>query len=190
MNTTNKLVKVISENDGSHNYKITIRLDDECGNGYERFSITGTFWKTNKSRSDRNLIWAGSCHDSILEVRPDLIQFVRLHLCDYLGAPLYAVENGNYQLGRLDAAKFCEYFNCTPSEYDMLKMRIAEYDFLYLLTKSEIPARWKAEALEATMVLEDMIGGGVVFKSTATRSHFEPIPADVLEDYERKRKWL
>lgn len=182
--TTNNFRVSISKNDGKANYKISIRLNDECRNGHEDFAITADFWTVGKSRIDRNLERGGCCHDEILKVRPDLKPFVDLHLCDWQGAPMYPKADGFHNLKRYPMAEFCEYFNCTPNEWAQLKAAEDEAHFWYLLTKSEIPARWKKSALAAIKTLEKI--AGVSFESTATKSHFEPMPAEQLAEMEEK----
>lgn len=83
---TSELNVVISVNDADNNYKISIRLSDECKNGHEDFDITASFWEVGRNMVNRNMVSAGCCHDKILAVRPDLKPFVDLHLCDWQGA--------------------------------------------------------------------------------------------------------
>ena len=96
METTNSIKHVINVNNKKHNYKIDIRLNDECRNGHEDFSLTATFWLPNNIRMDRNLIAGGCCHEEILKVRPDLKIFEQLHLCDFRGYKMAYVENAFY----------------------------------------------------------------------------------------------
>ena len=85
METTNSIKHVIDVNNKKHNYKINIRLNDECRNGHEDFAITADFWLPNNIRMDRNLIASCSCHEEILKVRLDLKIFAELHLNDFRG---------------------------------------------------------------------------------------------------------
>ena len=47
MKTTNSIKYVIDVNNEKHNYKINIRLNDECRNGHEDFAMTADFWLPN-----------------------------------------------------------------------------------------------------------------------------------------------
>lgn len=187
---TSELNVVISVNDADNNYKISICLNDECKNGHEDFDITASFWEVGRYRVNRNMVSAGCCHDKILAVRPDLKPFVDLHLCDWQGAPMYAKVNGFFNIKRYEMADFCQYFNCTPSEWDTLRAAEDEEHFWYLLTVSEIPARWKASALAATALLEKMAGGEVVFESKAVRPHFVPMSGEQVEAMRKKVEGL
>lgn len=97
---------------------------------------------------------------------------------------MYAKANGWFNLKRYGCDEFCEYFNCTPADWEVLKTAASENHFWYLLTKSTIPAWWKLSALAAIATLENM--AGVVFESTATKRHFEPMPAEDIAAMEQR----
>lgn len=181
MNTSNDLRFKISKNDKTHNYEISIRLNDECHNGHEDFAITADFWKVGKQRTDHNWLMGGCCHDEILKVRPDLAPFVALHLCDWKGAPLYAKANGFYHKDTL--GKFVRYLRLDTSEMYLTEAE-DENHFHYLLSVSDIPARWEKEAKAATELLEEMTGK--IFESKATSQQFEPMNAEEIAEMERK----
>ena len=67
METTNSIKHVIDVNNKKHNYKINIRLNDECRNGHEDFAITADFWLPNNTRTDQNLIAGGCCRRMFFE---------------------------------------------------------------------------------------------------------------------------
>lgn len=177
---TSNLRLNISINNKSTNCEINIRLDDECENGHEDFAITGTFWTPGKPRIDRYHEMGGCCHDEIIKIRPDLAQFVALHLCDANGAPMYAVENGLYHL-KQDKQVAAEYLRCTPEEIQVLDAAEDKAYFTYLVSKIGLPERWKAEAEAATLLLESIINEHFPsddpqkFKSTAVKSNFAPL---------------
>lgn len=157
METSNKLVRKISVISKTGNYEIIIRLDDECKNGHEGFSITATFWK-GIQRIDRNFIMGGCCHEEILSRHPELQIFVDLHLCDFKGAPMYAVANGYYHLSRMSKDEFIVYFNITPKLYDILKTATDKQHFSNLISDSKIPEIWQLKANEGIKILEEMTG--------------------------------
>lgn len=96
---TNDLRHTIDTQDKNGNImRIRIRLNDECKNGHQDFAITADIWEKGKLRTDRYWIMGGCCHEEIIATRPDLKIFVDLHLCDYKGIPMHAVENGFYHL--------------------------------------------------------------------------------------------
>ena len=77
---------------------IKIRLDDECENGHQDFSITGDIYQKGKPKTDRYFLSGGCIHEEILKVRPDLKIFVNLHLSDYDGVPMHPTANMIYFL--------------------------------------------------------------------------------------------
>lgn len=152
VNTVNSLHHVI-DSYGKRNYKIVISLDDDCKNGHNDFSITGSFWLANEPRVDKYSTVSGACHDEILKVRPDLKLFVDLHLGDVDGVPMYAIENGFYHLTQKE--KYAqEYIRATDSEFEIIKTSEDKEVFQYYLESMGIVKRWKKEANQAIALLE------------------------------------
>ena len=151
-------------------FNITISLDDECHNGHQDFSITGSIYEAGKPKVGGYMVSCGAIGDHIAKEFPDLAIFNRLHLCDYAGAPTYAVANGFYQIKRMDVEQFSDYFRCTPVERDMLCVAENEEQFSILLYLSDIPTRWEQEAGEAIKILEGMTGEKWV--NDNTKRHF------------------
>lgn len=145
--------------------RIRIRLNDECKNGHQDFAITADVWQRGKPRTDRYWIMGGCCHDEILAVRPDLKLFVDLHLCDYTGVPMYAIENGFYHLregfneskpGQPDfKSKFCDYYRITPDQFDILNTSQNQLQYGIKLQSLGILKQWKAQANKAIAQLEE-----------------------------------
>lgn len=138
--------------------EVKIRLDDECNNKHCEFAITCSGYHKAK-----NGVWVndfgGCCHDKILKYFPQFEDFVRLHLCDCHGAPMYALENGLYWLKEGGAEKLAEYWRITPEEaQQFVGLENDKVYAGYLLVKSGIVARWQAEADAAIKHLEELTG--------------------------------
>ena len=159
METTNSIKYVIDVNNKEHNYKINIRLNDECRNGHEDFSITADFWKLKKPRTDKNWIMGGCCHEEILKLRPDLKIFVDIHLNDFRGYPMYYIENGFYHLKNMPKDKFMKYAKVDETGYELLKKASDENEYGYLLlNKLENHKVWEKLAEEGVKILEELTG--------------------------------
>ena len=165
---------------------IAIRLDDECNNGHQDFSITGTIYEADKPKVERYMVASGAIGDYIAKEFPDLAIFDRLHLCDYAGAPMYAVANGFCHIKRMNVEQFSDYFRCTPVERDMLCAAENEEQFSILLYLSDIPTRWEQEAGEAIKILEGMTGEKWV--NDSIKRHFTAPTPEQLADFEVKQK--
>ena len=91
---------------------VEIRYDDECENGHNSFSVTGSTYRANKdgsrNRNYRDCINGGCIHDTIAKHFPALKRAIKFHLCDSTG-PMYYIENTLYHIkqGDLDAARSC-----------------------------------------------------------------------------------
>ena len=167
METTNNLKHNISIIKGA-NCVISIRLNDECKNGHEDFSITATFWELGKPRQDVNMYMAGCCHEEILKFRPDLKIFVDLHLNDFRGYPMYYIENGFYHLKNMPKDKFLEYAKVNEAGYELLKKASDKDEYGYLLiNKLENHKIWEDLAKEGMKILEELTGK--IFESKGTR---------------------
>ena len=95
---TNSLVYKIRKQSKDFDAVIKIKLNDECKNGHQDFSITANLYKHNAVKTDRNCIGGGCCHDDILKIAPEFKQFIDLHLCDKDGIPMYASANGYFHI--------------------------------------------------------------------------------------------
>lgn len=148
---------------------IDIRLSDPCKNGHDDFAITGTLYESGKPMIDKYTLMCGCIHDIILETKPELKQFVDLHLSDGNGVPMYAVENGYFY-----------YSDRYPTEGNWVEvlsnhLRISKEDCLKLCTQLDAidnnndrkiyfkkyvdscKPRWKKEANAAIKELERLI---------------------------------
>lgn len=153
---------------GSKKIIVKIRLNDECKNGHQDFAITADIYeKANNGR----YVWScgGCCHDEILKYFPKFKLFVDLHLSDYSGAPMYAIENGYYW--------FCEnkevalnYIRISEKEYNDIQDYITQKNNGLIETQFNrayfgealqcfgIVDRWRKEANEAINQLELLTG--------------------------------
>lgn len=190
---SNDLRHTISINDATANIHIKIRLNDECKNGHQDFSITANVYEIGKVRSDRNMIAGGCCHDDILAVRPDLQIFVNLHLCDYTGAPMYAVENGFYHLKngfnntKPNApefkSEFCQYYRITPAQFDALVLSENKLQYAIKLEKLGIINQWKMEADKAIALMENFTGKKFLVDSV--RTQYDAPSEDIIKAEEQ-----
>lgn len=81
----------------------TVRYDDQCGNGHNTFSITGSIDAT--SGRDRDIA-GGMLHEEIAKAFPELAPILKWHLCSSDG-PMYYIENTAFHVseGNLDYAR-------------------------------------------------------------------------------------
>lgn len=143
--------------EGPNKYKITVNisLDDDCKNMSPDWSVTGNIsWNSMSGKWE--WVSGGCIHEDILKHWPELKQFVDLHLCNFLGQPMYPIANGIYHIKRsLSVAK--EYLRITDAEAAELYLASEEKDFFkYKLYKMGIVSRWKEESDRAIARLEEM----------------------------------
>jgi hypothetical protein len=146
-------------------------------NNDKYFSITCEAYEKGKSKSDRNLIYAGCAHDEILEARSDLKLLVDLHLSDRLGQPMYAVENGFYYYQILKGnAKYHNKGKDDKTKYtkvlsDHLRISLNETNLL-IIELDKLPEtqrklsfstfvfnnldKWQNEAIKANKLIESL----------------------------------
>ncbi len=198
METTNNLKHKISITE-KVNCVISIRLNDECKNGHEDFSITADFWKLESQRTDRNWIMGSCRHEEILKLRPDLKIFVDLHLNDFRGYPMYFIENGFYHLKNMSKDEFMKYAKVDETGYELLKKASNKDEYGYLLlNKLENHKIWEDLAKKGIAKLQELTGK--VFESKGTRLYdidkYKTLnfPEDWFEDINvqkrRKEKFL
>lgn len=170
---------IVTRDTDGNRLEIYIRLNDECKNGHQDFSITASAWEKGKPKTDKWNIYGGCCHEEILKARPDLLPFVKLHLSDWEGVPMYAVENGFYHLKNgfyktkpTDAdfkSEFCEYYRITPEQITQLKTSENSLQYALFLQSLGILKQWKEEANKAIKILEEMTGSQFLPNSTKSQ---------------------
>lgn len=175
--------------------QIKIRLNDECKNGHQDFSITATGWEKGKPKTDRNMIYGGCCHEEILKVEPTLRIFVNLHLCDYKGIPMHAVANGFYFLREgFESAKpgdenfkekYCEYYRIYEWQFDRLMDAENEIQYALLLQQLHILDQWELEAQHAIKQLEDWTEYKFKINSVKTQ-YVAPTPEQIADENQKQ----
>ncbi|HYD91704.1 MAG TPA: hypothetical protein VEA37_09495 [Flavobacterium sp.] len=167
-------------------YRIKIRLNDECKNGHNDFSITGDMWEAGKPKTDRYNLGGGAIGDKIAKAFPEYAIFNRLHLCDAKGAPMYPDANGFYHMhtDKMSKDKFCEYYRVTAEQYDILATAEDQKHFKYLLYTTGVVEQWEKEAKEAIKLLEELTG--CEFVDDSTRYQLAPLTDEERQEMEER----
>lgn len=91
--------KEYTENGNSMRIKAIVRYDDQCGNGHNSFSITGT---TEGKLRSRWTDYSGGCiHEEIVKHFPELAHLIKWHLCSSDG-PMHYISNTTYHASDKD----------------------------------------------------------------------------------------
>lgn len=181
---TNSIVYTTSRTLSNKKIEVNIRLNDECRNGHADFAITGTVYEKDKWGHWK---WTscGCCHDEIQKYFKKFTPFIDLHLCDAIGAPMYAVGNGRYHLRESSREVVKNYLRITDEEYDYFKTHDCDdLLFKYQLYKKGIVARWKEEAQSAIAYLESLTGQK--FKNESTRYQIDTLTEEEIVLVERR----
>lgn len=178
---SNSLVYKTKKTKNGKDYYISIRLNDECKNGHQDFSITGDVYQSGKPKIDKYWEGGGAMGDTIAELFPEFSIFNRLHLCDYLGIPMHASANMHYHMregfnrtkpnNAAFKTEFCDYYRITPEQFDTLKQAQNEIQFALIMEKIGIFEAWKLEADAAIKQLEELTGEAFVVDSVRTQYH-------------------
>ncbi|MFT3994822.1 MAG: hypothetical protein QM660_10970 [Dysgonomonas sp.] len=163
--TTTKIV-------GKEKIVVKIRLNDECKNGHQDFAITADIYE-KKGNGQYYYSRGGCCHDEILKRFPKFKLFVNLHLSDYSGAPMYAVENGFYHLQKSDKQTVIDYLRISEEQYNKLIHAEDKDYFKYLLYSEGIVNQWLKEATLAIQLIEELTGSE--FVNDSERSQIAPL---------------
>lgn len=146
--------KETKEKDGAI-CEVTIALRSLGNNRKYEFSICGDY------RDNNGGDMGGCIHDIVEEFFPEYSIFIPLHLCDPHGTPMYAVENGMYNITYMSEGEYCKEYRVRFNEYLKLKHAVEDKDklyFRYLLSILGIEDRWRKEAERAISVLEKLTG--------------------------------
>jgi hypothetical protein len=172
---TNNLIysstKTYTKSGDTYRLTANVELSDKCKNGICDFAITGNIYK--KSKNGRWIHYAGGCvHESILKYFPNLEIFVKLHLCNRYGQPMYSIDNGIYWLKESKKTGM-DYLMITEEEADTLLTAVDDkLYFKYLLYSLGIVDRWKKEADKAISDLEEFTGNKWVNPYTPGEERF------------------
>ncbi len=160
---TNELIYKCSKEVNDTVVYVTIRLNDECNNGHNDFSITGEVYQKGKPKKDKYMLCCGCCHDEILEAFPEFKIFVDLHLCSSDGYPMFLGQNAAYWISLGEDEKAINDLRCDSDMYDKLypyyidnllfKKAIADYGLLDI---------WSEQAKKAISYLERLTGSEFV----------------------------
>ena len=203
---TSSLGNTISIVKGNERTDIKIRLNDECHNGHEDFSITADI-REKGSRGQWVDAGGGCCHEHILSLRPDLKPFVDLHLCTWQGIPMHCATNAFYWLagylslpyveyhggsGSIAKSKdeclriFLEHVRATDDEVPTLLECRSQEELKIAIEDLGILDRWKQEADAAIKQLEEW--SGKEFESKATRGFWEPVTISARQLAKERRE--
>lgn len=166
METTNRLYHrrrlMVVENGENYIIEAELKLDDECKNHVCEWSMTGEMYKCDKEGNrlkgkDKYCI-SGAIADEISKHIPELKDFVDMHLRNYLGQPMYPMENGIYWM-KQGLEKGMVYLGATREEAEILSVDLEDKAyFKYQLFALGIVDRWKAKSDEMIKRLEKMTG--------------------------------
>ena len=189
------LIYKTSKTKGGLNVFVEIRLDDECNNGHQDFSITASVYEAGKPTTERNMISCGCCHEDILKVFPEFKTFVDLHLCDWEGVPMFGASNMSYHMEngfnrtKPDAdnfeTEFCREYRVSKEQFASLRTAQNELQFAVMLQELGILKQWKEEANKAIKLLESLTGG--TFEPASVKSNFKAPTAEALEEEKQKQ---
>lgn len=148
--TKNQKKKVIFNNVEYQGEKIDVivelRYDDECGNGHNTFSITGSAYIAGK-RGDRNMISCGCIHDIISEVAPEYKKYIPYHLMSSDG-PMYYIANTLYHAGDKDC------WGLRKGEVRRYDQSIKFGDFPITFKKDVAFIEWLQENKKTPLIIE------------------------------------
>jgi hypothetical protein len=173
---------------GNEKLIVNIRLNDECNNGHQDFSITGDTYEKGNWTS------GGCIHDTIAEQFPEFIPFIKLHLSDYKGIPKYAAGDGFYRLregfnskskGEDFKAEYCDYYRVTPAQFDQLNTSENEIQFSLMLQSLGILEQWETEAKAAIKQLEELTHTQFVVDSRKSQ-YTPPTAAEIAEENKKQ----
>lgn len=172
---TNKLIKEIRIQKKGILYKIVCRLDDKCNNGHEDFSITYTSYEYYRGKWRES---GGGCGSDLWKElnRPDLKLICDLHLSQFNGVPMFAIENAFYWLEKGNVTYAQNILRATDEEMEELQYISNKGDFRTAVVVMGLPNRWKAEALECIKWLSSETD--YEFESAATNPRIIPTATD------------
>lgn len=92
--TKNQKQKFTKAIDSKRTIEVTLRYDDECGNGHNSFSITGSIRNSSIRGFDKTET-CGCIHNEIKKYFPEFSHLIKWHLMDS-DSPMHYVANSIY----------------------------------------------------------------------------------------------
>jgi len=138
-----KIRKIRSLSDGSR-FVLTIRYDDECGNGKNSFSMI-----TSRERQKRDGEWvmtSGGCadHSEIEKYFPNLKHLVKWHLFDTSG-PMHYLANTLYHAEEVEGGQVIGYEERLKFRGFPMTFKINKAFFQFLKERQEHGSNWDHE---------------------------------------------
>lgn len=188
--------------EGKEKTIIKIRLNDECRNGHEDFSITADVYEKDKRGIWREYM-GGCCHDHILSLKPELAPFAALHLSTWQGIPMHSAANAwywfqgmhpeaadsKYHSGTGSSAKtpeecraiFADHIRATPEQVQQIEGMLprSQVELQVIIEDIGFLEQWQREAQAAIRQLEEWTGQK--FESNATRGFWEPVAPETRQ---------
>jgi len=121
--------RTFRENGKQRYLKLTIRFDDDCGNGHNSFAMTGDVGKVRKDGSFYDHPYSFGClHERIAEVFPEFEKYLKWHLCSIDG-PMHYIANTIYHASDVDCCgmKKGEFKQFVNKETGLPKWEIHEH---------------------------------------------------------------
>jgi len=75
--------------------EVEIRYDDNCRNGHNTFTITGSLYEHPTSRADKHLLTCGCIHEEIVKYYPEFKHLIKWHFMNSDG-PMHYIANTLY----------------------------------------------------------------------------------------------
>lgn len=152
-------------------YVITFSINDDCHNGYESFSVTGTVLQKAKNHHWYD-VGGGQCWDEVYDkMTPELQNICDQHLCSWEGRPLYAIENGFYHIKNSSKGVVKHYLQLTDEETAEVMGCQSQVELYVYIIDNKIDLRWKENARKAIETLERETG--LTFKSQQTEKRHD-----------------
>ena len=125
------LNKTVCTVDGTDYRKVqmTIRFDDQCGNGHNSFSMTGEAHEVGERKTDWSGV-SGCIHEILFAAFPELSHLIKWHLSSTDG-PMHYIANTTYH------ARECTHEGKKPGD-------AVKFERVLLLGNSSYPLRFKS----------------------------------------------
>lgn len=114
-----KKTKLINYDNTTCKMTVDIRYNDECGNGHNTFSITGSIGEPPKYTGRYRAVISGCIHEEIEKYFPEFKHLIKWHLCSSDG-PMHYIANTKYWVSKnnIEYAKKCAIWGVTELDTD------------------------------------------------------------------------